>query len=435
MHMLEPTINVVMFFDEAPGTEAMAAAFEEHLWPSHRFHSCLGDGGFWVARHSQMDRAYHFREQQVPDEAAIDAFVQGAMLQALDREHPPWTVTALRAPPPSRSAVLFRIHHAVGDGLGLLFAFAPTMGCEGGDPLAKVPLPSALLPRSARRRSPGGRPASRCGLRGVLSGLRLLLRGALLPLTARPDSELCLNAPLAERTPFLPFNGRRAYTRFPPVSMAGVKAVSQRHGCSVNDAMLAALTGALRRYGLEVHKDGRLEAGAGSLEFKTMLMMGLPRPLDESNLAASLCNNILFASCPLPIDEPTALGRLQRVAAACNNLKSRAYMTGLVGIQNFLKGVAPDGVLKKAASETFCKHTLLVSSVPAPTVPITWPKGDGGRVFREVQMVFPNAITQVSIISYDGGVHANIVADGGLFPEPAALGRFWASEFGALAEA
>lgn len=439
--MLEPVINVLVFFDKAPEADVVARTFEEHLWPHHRFHSCMCKGGFWQARHTKMDRAYHVREQQVPDEAAIDAFTQTAMFQTLDRDHPPWNVTILRVAPPARSAVLFRIHHAIGDGLGLLFAFAPTMGCEdGSSPLSKVPLPAALLPKSVR---PPPKPASaaeakprrRCrGLLGLFGSLRLFVRGVLMPLTAKADSECCLNPPLAERTPFLPFNGRRTFTRFPSVPMDSVKAVTVRYGCSVNDALMAALTGALRRYGAEVHKDKRLQAGAGPLEFKSMLMIGLPRPVDESSPMVSLVNNMLFASCPLPIDEASPRGRLQGVVAACSNLKSKAYLTGLIGVTNFIKSIAPDSILRKAASETMCKHTLLVSSVPSPTVPITWPK-EGGAVMQEVQMVFPNAITQVSLVSYNGSVHANIVADERFFPDPTALGRMWVSEFEALAEA
>jgi len=266
-----------------------------------------------------------------------------------------------------------------------------------------------------------------------VAGIGAFLRGALLPVSAKPDSELSINPPLAERTPFQPFNGRRVMTRFPPVPMASVKAVTARYGCSVNDAVMAALTGALRRYGLEVRGDARLQAGAGALEFKTMLMIGLPRPINEQDLASSLCNNMLFASCPLPIDEPTAHGRLQRTMAACANLKSKAYMTGLTGVTNFLKGIAPDSILRKAVAETMCKHTLLVTNMPSPTVPITCPK-DGGEVIREIQMVFPNAITQISLISYNGNVHGNIVADDSLFPDPAALGRIWLSEFAILGE-
>lgn len=201
----------------------------------------------------------------------------------------------------------------------------------------------------------------------------------------------------------------------------------------MNDIFLAALTGALRRYGAEVRGDDRLRGAGGNLEFKTMLMIGLPRKVDENNHMGALVNNMLFASCPLPIGAPTPEERVQRTVLACRGLKSQAYMSGLIGFTNFVKGAAPKSFLRKSVAEYFSKHSLLVTQVPSATVPTTFPKGTG-EVISEVQMVFPNIIPQVSIISYNGVVNANIVADPELFPEIDRVGSFWASELSLLAE-
>mmetsp|Transcript_98632 Transcript_98632/g.287706 ORF Transcript_98632/g.287706 Transcript_98632/m.287706 type:complete len:384 (+) Transcript_98632:734-1885(+) len=274
---------------------------------------------------------------------------------------------------------------------------------------------------------PAAKPKSCCGSCGVGS----FLRGVAAPLVAKHDAELSINPPLDQRTPFLRFNRQRACFRFPAVSMSTVSAARKRHDCSVNDILLAALTGTLRRYGAEVHNDERLRAEDKRLEFKTMLMMALPRKLNEQDMCSSMCNNILFASCPLPIDTADMDERVRRTVEACVDLKSKAYMTGLIGFTNFVKGVAPLSVLRKAASETFSKHTLLVTNVPSTTVPVTFPK-EGGAEVDEIQMVFPNVITQVSIITYNGKVCANIVADPALFPRMDDLGAIWESELAML---
>jgi hypothetical protein len=211
-----------------------------------------------------------------------------------------------------------------------------------------------------------------------------------------------------------------------------VKAVRQRFGCTVNDALMAGWTGALRRYGAEVRGDARLQEGGGKLEFKAMLMLGLPREVDENNMTSSLCNNMLFTSCPLPIDEDSAVGRLTKTVQACKNLKSKAYMAGLKGFTNFITSVAPNGLLRKAASETFCKHSMLISNVPGTTGPMVFPK-HGGEEVKEIQMVFPNVISQLSIITYNGYVNANLVVDPELFPNATVLSDFWIQELQTLA--
>lgn len=433
MNMIDPIINVAVYYDTAPALSALVAACEKQLWPCERFNSCMEEGGYWVARQQQMDTAYHFYELEVPDEAAIDAFVQQEMFKPLERDHPPWRIIILRAPPKCRSVMFVRIHHTVGDGLGLLFALSPIMGCEGDNPLAKIPLPNALLPASARK-PPSGQADAK-GKQGSCSGgcgICSFVRGAAVSLLAKADAELSINAKLKDRTPFLPFNGQRVFSRFPSVPMSTVTAAKNKWECSVNDVLLAALTGALRRFGAEICNDPKLQGQDKDLEFKSMMMIGLPRKIDDKNIISALCNNMLFASCPLPIGEPTMAERVRRTVESCNNLKSKAYMTGLIGFTNFAKKIAPNWVLQKAVSETFSKHTLLVTQVPATTVPMTFPK-EQGEVVREIQMVFPNVITQVSIISYNGNINGNIVADPNLFPDIHKVGEFWAAEMAALA--
>jgi len=255
----------------------------------------------------------------------------------------------------------------------------------------------------------------------------------MAPLIVKHDAELSINAPLKAREPFLPFNGHRTFTRFPPVPMSKVKAVRTRHpGCTMNDVAMAALTGALRNYAIEVKGDTALKKGGQPLECKSMVMIALPRKIDERDLTSALCNNILFASCPIPIDEPTPRARLKRTIEGCNDLKSKPYMTGLTGLTKCLAGVAPAMILRKAAGELWSKHTVLVTNVPATTIPVTCP-AEGGEVVQGFQVPIPNVMSQVSLVSYNGFIFGNLVADPDLFPDPAALGRYWLAEFDALA--
>jgi hypothetical protein len=209
-----------------------------------------------------------------------------------------------------------------------------------------------------------------------------------------------------------------------------VKAVCKRSGCTVTDALLAAWAGALRRYGIEVRADVRLQKENEELEFKTLLMLGLPRKVDERDMTSALCNNMLFTSCPLPIDQPSAEMRLAKTVQSLSNLKSIPYMTGLIGFTKFATSVSPLSIMRKVASETFSKHSMLISSMPFTTVPVTLPKM--GEEVKEVQMVFPNCVPQLSLITYSGHVDANFVADPELFPNADILGDFWLREFEAL---
>lgn len=434
MNMFEPNVTGLMFFDRAPSRQVLMKAFEKQLWPCHRFNSCIEEGE-WVQRHEKMDGAYHFVEQQVRNEEEIERLALREQLTSLNTDFPRWRVFILRTNGQGKEAMLFNCHHALGDGLGLLFAMSPLLGVEGGNPLSSVPLPPAMLPPSVRKAKEGAKPKAASGGGGMCSlcsACCYFLKGAMSPLVLKHDSELSINAALEDRTPNLPYNGNRVYARFPRVPMSAVKAVRSKHDCSVNDVLMAALTGAMRRYAIEIHGNELLQSGEEKVECKSQVMIALPRDIDESDLTSALCNKILFASAPLPIDEPTADERMAKTIEAFGNMKSKAYIAGAVGLQNFLSGIAPRAVLEKAASEIWSKHTMQVTNVPAPSVPMRFP-AEGGELVKEVSLVVCNVMPQVSIISYDNFIYASIVADPALYPDTAAFGRMWVDEFKALA--
>eukprot|EP00929_Paragymnodinium_shiwhaense_P065669 TRINITY_DN32901_c0_g2_i1.p1 TRINITY_DN32901_c0_g2~~TRINITY_DN32901_c0_g2_i1.p1 ORF type:complete len:525 (+),score=58.43 TRINITY_DN32901_c0_g2_i1:180-1754(+) len=446
MNMIPPIVNGLMYYSQAPSRDVFIKAFEAHCWPNYRFNS-HAEAGRWVRRHEKMDCDYHFIEESMADEAAIDAYIQKAMMEPLDIEnYPPWRLIILRSRPPSRSAIFFRLHHCISDGMGLLFGFSPIMGCKDGrDPLLTIPMPGTMLPpaqqamkaeqdkaKGKKKTQEGGACRKLCS---YCCAPCVFCKGCCVALTATHDSELAINPALDKRTPYILFNGQRVFKAFPPISMDIVKEITHKTGTSVNDVLMAALTGAMRRYGAEVAGDPKLQDGVKEkLSFNTMFMIALPRPIKDGDMMTALTNKALFASCPLPIDEATAGGRLKRTTDAFSNLKSTPYVAGLNCLTSALQTMMPKTALRKAVSETFSKHSLLCTDVPGPTVPVVFPK-DGGETLGEVHMVFPNIISQVSLISYGGFVYGNIVSDPGLIAEPAKLGQFWAEEFAMLRDA
>lgn len=424
--MLEHTINCLMFFSEAaPSLKVMADAVERYIWPNYRFSCCISKGT-WVSKHAEMDRDYHFRERDVADEKDIESWTQSAMMRAVDKDYPPWRCCILRAPPGRRSAVFWQIHHSVGDGISLLLAISPMLGIEGGDVVGHIPLPSMLLPKD-RRPVPKSGGVCGGGCCPLFMAVVKFCEGCFMvaPTRVRYDSELKFAPPLEQRKPIPRFSGRRVFTRFPQVPMSKIKRIKSQHQCSVNDVLMAALTGALRRYGVDELKDPMLVDGQKA-EFKAIVMMALPRPMDTSDLA----NRILALSCPLPIDEPTPQGRLARTKASFDSLKPKPFIAGAKAAADCVSW-GPACIEKKLCTNVVGKHTMLVTNVPFTTKPVTFPM-EGGAQLAELQLAFPNLISQVSIITYNEEVCANIVADPALFPEPEKLARLWCAEFDAL---
>ena len=162
--------------------------------------------------------------------------------------------------PSEQSALVIHAHHALGDGLGMLFAMSPMLGVEGGNPLSTVPLPNIVLPPFARKpaaqqseRNPAR--SSRCNACGCVvnafKSIGKFCKGFFVMPLSGHDTEISINEPLEKRTPFLPFSGKRQLTRFPVVPLTLIKKARDNHNCTLNDVVMASVTGALRKYCLE----------------------------------------------------------------------------------------------------------------------------------------------------------------------------------------
>jgi len=434
MEMIEPYVTGLLWFNKLPDQKATVEAFKKHLWHCHRFNSCI-EGSKWVQRQTEMDVDYHFEQVELKDEKAVEEYAIKTQLTPLAEDHPRWKMFFLKTPAPNQCAVLAHLHHSLGDGLGLLFALSPLMGVEGGNPLSTVPLPSIVLPAYARKqkaanpqtpKKKGGWCSCCCS---VFGAIRNFVRGFLVMLLSGQDSELALNEPLTKRASRLKFSGQRVLTRLPKVSLDLVKKARENHQCTLNDIVMAGLTGAIRRY-CEECKDDRINNPR--VECKSMVMLALPRDCPAEDPTVALQNKMLFSSVRLPVSERTRAERVKKMMAACDDLKSAAYMMGLT-LFTKITSYAPRAFVNKAAGETWSKHTFLVTNVPATSVPMTWP-AEGGEVLQGVTLVIANVMSQVSVLSYNGSLYASLVADPAVIQKAAAFGQLWQEEMEALAD-
>jgi len=425
----EPTITAVVYFEELPVFEQIISHVEEHLWPITRFNSVATPAG-WQTPEGPMDKAYHFTRLEASSETDIDAHVNAVMTFPLDHSRPLWTLTCIYCSH-GRSALIIRLHHSIGDGLGMIIATLPLFEIEGGgDILDKLPLPAIL-----KGRKPAVTPTATGEgfLRRICCGfgrsVTAFVRGCLMLVVVTPDTELKINTPLVERTPFLQCSGSSVYTRLKTASLAEINTVRHRHHCTVNDVIMAAFAGALRRYCVEDLLDPAFQGSQTRkvIECKTFLMMALPRPIDEKDKNVSLRNSFITPLYKLPVNEATPGGRLARCISLIKDLKCRAYMAGLK-FGTDMGSCAPSFVTQKIASELISKATSCFTNLPMATVPLRLL----GKEVKEFQVVFVNPIPQFSMVTYNGAVFWNVVADPAVIPDPRALGEYFCSEIAEL---
>jgi WS/DGAT/MGAT family acyltransferase len=248
------------------------------------------------------------------DPADLGAVVDSVMSRPLARDHPLWEMWIVEELPGDRIGLVGKAHHCMVDGL------------------AAVELATLLLDRDP---SAGSHPEEGCWvatrqpgayerlvgaaddfLREQVGLARRVARFARSPrqLVGVPREALTLTRTLdhtvASLAPRSMFNRKSSPTRHLASlkrPLDDLREVKSRFGTTVNDVVLAACAGAIRRY-LAEHDEQ-------PAPLKTMVPVSVRDDSDE------LGNRISFMFVSLPCDEPDPVRRLERVHAVTSARK------------------------------------------------------------------------------------------------------------------
>jgi diacylglycerol O-acyltransferase len=285
--------------------------------------------------------------------------------QPLDRSRPLWEMVLVEGLDGDRVALLAKIHHAVMDGMAgvklmaSLFGTTPEIAAPPrAAPGATDPLPGRLellagaVPWLARQPL----RAARAGAQSARAALRRALPGGAAP--EAPEVRVprsWMNVPVS------PFRSV-AYTSLP---LADLRSAGRALDATLNDALLAVVGGALRRY---LGERNQLPAES--------LAAGVPLAIrEEDDDRANAVTSVLVG---LGTDEPNPATRLQAIHDAMVTQRRRRRST-LGEELSAWADVPPPFVFSlmtrayvdldlEARVDPLCN--LIVSSVPGPPEPL-----------------------------------------------------------------
>jgi WS/DGAT/MGAT family acyltransferase len=211
---------------------------------------------------------------------------------------------------------------------------------------------------------------------------------------------------------------RAAWSR--PIRLDEVKAVGKTVGGTVNDVLLTAVSGALRRY-LVRHGDR-----ADGVEINAMVPVNL-RPLSEADQLGNRFGLIYLA---LPVGEGDRAERLRLVKERMDEIKSSPQPFVTFQILNAL-GLAPVEVAALAVNMFGTKATAVMTNVIGPKQPLYF-AGERIRTWLGWVPQSGRMGLGVSIFSYDGQVVVGVASDKGLVPDPESIATAFEEEFEAL---
>jgi WS/DGAT/MGAT family acyltransferase len=368
-----------------------------------------------------MDRhvSHHVHDGPLTDDS-LRAIVADLGNRPLSPDRPLWAIHLIDGSE-GGSVIISRLHHCIADGFALAHAMIKLADRADGTPMGEVMQPAdqgehePLLDVLVHEANEIARHPSHA--------LDLAKQGAAL---ARSLGHL-LFVPFNRRT-FLKnkLSGRRRMAWSSGLDLGTIKAIGRARGATVNDVLLGAMTGALRRF--------LAEGGEAVDEFmiRAMIPVNL-RPIHWiEEMDDSMGNRFGLVFLDLPINEKTAEGRFRGLKERMDALKGTPEAFVAFGILNALGHTTAS--IEHIINDVFGrKASLVVTNVPGPREPLYI---DGKRL-RDVMFWVPHPARLglgLSILSYAGKVIIGVRVDEAVSKNPGRLVELFEEEASAMLE-
>ncbi len=357
---------------------------------------------------------YHLRHTSLPrpgTEEQLKALSARIMAQPLDHSKPLWEAWVVEGLEGGRFAVISKIHHCMVDGMAgkdLAQILHSTDPDERRREPAPVPTARQLLTDEIGRylslptRATRGLRAARQELAELGESLGTRVQSIRQMMSAMRDAptKTGLNEPIGLH--------RRFDWRDMPLD--DVKAVRRKLGCTINDLVLATVTGAVRDF-----LTARGESTDG-VDFRIAAPVSL-RGEGDSQMG----NRVSQWFVQAPIDEADPLARVERIRAATEELKASRQALDADLIMNIAEWT-PTILLSLASRSASgsAPYNMMVTNVPGPQQPLYLLGARLQSLYSQVPIADATALG-VAIVSYAGKLCWGFNADFESVPD---LGAF-----------
>jgi diacylglycerol O-acyltransferase / wax synthase len=354
---------------------------------------------------------YHIRHTALPEpggEAQLKRLAGRVFSQQLDRSKPLWELWLVQGLERDRFAILTKTHHAMVDGISgvdigtVLFDLEPVPEpAEVSDDWVPQPEPSTTelvgrglrdlveVPVKIAERAAAVVRRPESAARKAVEGLEGI--SEIVSAFADPAPDVPLNQPIGPHR-------RYVWARS---DLSTFKQIKDTFGGTVNDVVLAVVTGAVREW---LHNRSIRTEG---LELRALVPVSIRNEDERGNLG----NRIALMRGPLPVYVEDPVRRLRTITQAMEGLKRSKQALGAEVISRF-NDFAPPTLLAQASRINFSTRlfNMIVTNVPGPQIPLY-------VLGRELEEVFPiaflpqNHALAVAIMSYNGKVGFGLLAD------------------------
>jgi diacylglycerol O-acyltransferase len=366
-----------------PGLEAVRGRLRERLdrVPRLRQRVAFGKDGAGPAWMEDLDFSVdrHVRPAPSP-ELTLPELTVAAMSGRLDRSRPLWDMV-VDSPAGGDWALIWRVHHCLADGMTAIRWASELLRDE----------PSSDPPVSAR-----SEPAARRDRRSRRAGVLARTPATLIRELRRVD-------------PPSPFSGTIGLERrvaFVHRPLDELKRIAHEHGATVNDVLLAAVAGGIRRWLEAVHDP------------ITAMRAKVPVSLHPHGTEPdSLGNRDSFFFVDLPLAEPDSRRRLLAITRETRRRKNHHDAQVLYAVLDGLARRAPRlGRALTGLTMSPREFSLNVSNVPGPRGTFRMLGGRVREMYSIAEVAERHAL-RVAAISLSETMFVSLCADSAMVAE------------------
>lgn len=367
-------ISALLEFSTVLSRDRVEAVLRERLLVHERFRMGVDETGLrprW--RPTAVDMDYHLRWERLESPQEMAVRIDELVGQSLDRSRPLWQFHLFEIE--GKSALLARLHHALGDGVALM----------------RVLMNLADSPEEAPLRPPVPRPRLGAWTSALFRLLKLV--------ATRSDPPGPLKGKLGTRKCVA---SSRAF------ALVELKNAARAMGVGLNDLLMVYLSRALHDY---LSEGGHQVKG---LEVRAVLPVDLRGYRDEH-----LGNRFGMVFLSLPIGYAHTGRGVRLIKTRMDELKASPEASVVAWLIRLL-AVLPSLLDRLLVRFFGSKATLVATNLPGPRQPLELA---GGRLEKIVYWVPISGRLGlgVSFVSYDGQLQMGVISDAGLVPNPGRL--------------
>ncbi len=367
------------------------------------------DRAVWIDDpHFSID--YHIRHTALPrpgSEKQLKQLTARILERPLDRERPLWEIWVVEGLQNERFATIAKTHHCMVDGSGgvdmatKLFSLTPEV--ELPEPHRFVPRPS---PTEAELRRDQWRRRVNAPLRAVEDlrhfaenyadpidevATRLRSLGQMAWWKIVPASETPLNGPV----------GPHRVLDWMKVQLDDLKTLRRALGCSINDIVLAVVTGAVRDFMID------RQVNPEALEFRVATPVNV-RGEHESGAGGNRVSTWIVR-LPLGIADP--LEQVAEIHHTTQELKNSQQASALELVEAVHEWIPFDIQAMSAGTQN-----MYVTNVPGPPFPLYMMGAELEEIYVQPPLI-ENLGMVIAALSYNGTVYWGFNADPDRVPD------------------